>query len=102
MNQRPPSSTLFPYSTLFRTSAASAALSVTIDTTAPVAPSIASFSPDSATVGDGITNVSVLTITATPKPNTAVNVFDGATHLGTVITPVPTTLRLTTPTPPSH
>ena len=38
------------------TSAASAALAVTIDTTAPVAPSITSFSTDSGTVGDGITN----------------------------------------------
>ncbi len=38
------------------TSAASAAMSVTIDTTAPVAPSIAAFSTDSGTVGDHITN----------------------------------------------
>ena len=34
------------------TSVASSALGVTIDTTAPVAPSIASFSTDSGTVGD--------------------------------------------------
>ena len=38
------------------TSAASVAMSVTIDTVAPAAPSIASFSTDSGTVGDGITN----------------------------------------------
>ena len=51
------------------TSAASAALSVTIDTTAPVAPSIASFSTDSGTVGDGITNDNTLTLTGTAEAN---------------------------------
>ena len=45
------------------TSAASSALSVTIDTSAPVAPAIASFSTDSGTVGDGITNDNTLTLT---------------------------------------
>ena len=51
------------------TSAASAALSVTIDTTAPVAPSIASFSTDSGMVGDGITNDNTLTLTGTAEAN---------------------------------
>ena len=51
------------------TGAASAALSVTIDTTAPVAPSIASFSTDSGTVGDGITNDNTLTLTGTAEAN---------------------------------
>ena len=37
-------------------SSASSAMAVTIDTVAPVAPSITSFSPDSGTVGDDITN----------------------------------------------
>ncbi len=66
------------------TGVASAALSVTVDTTAPVAPSIASFSPDSATVGDGITNANVLTLTGTAEANSTVKVFDGATLLGSV------------------
>src|SRR5664280_2861143 len=64
------------------TSAASSALSVTVDTVAPVAPSIASFSPDSGTVGDGITNVNVLTLTGTAEANSTVKVYDGATLLG--------------------
>ena len=51
------------------TSAASAALAVTIDTTAPAAPTIASFSTDSGVVGDHITNVSTLTLTGTAEAN---------------------------------
>ena len=61
---------------------ASAALGVTIDTTAPVAPSIASFSTDSGIVGDGITNDNTLTLTGTAEANSTVKVFDGATLLG--------------------
>ena len=38
-------------------SSASAALNVTVDTVAPGAPTVVSFSPDSNVVGDGITNV---------------------------------------------
>ena len=64
------------------TGVASAALAVTIDTTAPVAPSIASFSTDSGMVGDGITNDTTLTLTGTAEANSTVKVFDGATLLG--------------------
>ena len=64
------------------TGTASAALSVTVDTTAPVAPSIASFSTDSGTVGDGLTNDNTLTLTGTAEANSTVKVFDGATLLG--------------------
>ena len=64
------------------TGVASGALSVTIDTTAPVAPSITSFSPDTGTVGDGITTANVLTLTGTAEANSTVKVFDGATLLG--------------------
>ena len=67
------------------TRVASAALSVTIDTTAPVAPSIASFSTDSGTVGDGITNDNTLTLTGTAEANATVKVFDGATLLGSAV-----------------
>ena len=64
-------------------SAASAALSVTVDTAAPDAPAIASFSTDSGTAGDGITNDNTLTLTGTAEANSTVQVYDGATLLGT-------------------
>ncbi len=65
------------------TGAASTAMSVTVDTAAPVAPTIASFSNDSGTVGDGITNDNTLTLTGTAEANSTVKVYDGATLLGT-------------------
>ena len=64
------------------TGAASTALSVTIDTTAPAAPAIASFSTDSGVVGDDITNDNTLTLTGTAEANSTVKVYDGATLLG--------------------
>ena len=64
------------------TGAASAALSVTVDAAAPGAPAIASFSTDSGTVGDGITNDNTLTLTGTAEANSTVKVYDGATLLG--------------------
>src|ERR1019366_5234277 len=64
------------------TGVASSALSVTIDTTAPVAPSIASFSTDSGIVGDNITNDNTLTLTGTAEANSTIKVYDGATLLG--------------------
>ena len=66
------------------TSAASAVMSVTIDTVAPVAPSITSFTTDSGTKGDGITNDNTLTLSGTAEANSTVKVFDGATLLGSV------------------
>ncbi len=65
------------------TGVASTALSVTVDTAAPVAPTIASFSNDSGTVGDHITNDNTLTLTGTAEANATVKVYDGATLLGT-------------------
>ena len=67
------------------TGAASTALSVTIDTVAPVAPVIASFSTDSGTVGDHITNDSTLTLTGTAEANSTVNVYDSAKLLGSAV-----------------
>ena len=67
------------------TSAASVAMSVTVDTVAPAAPTIASFSTDSGTVGDHITNDNTLTLTGTAEANSTVKVFDGATLLGSVV-----------------
>ena len=46
-------------------------------------PVIASFSADSGTVGDGITNDNTLTLTGTAVANSTVTVYDGATLLGT-------------------
>ena len=66
------------------TGVASTALAVTIDTTAPVAPTISSFSTDSGVVGDGITNDNTLTLTGTAEANSTVKVYDGATLLGSV------------------
>ena len=67
------------------TSAASAVMSVTVDTVAPVAPTIASFSTDSGTVGDHITNDTTLTLTGTAEANSTVKVYDGATLLGSAV-----------------
>src|ERR1019366_4849028 len=64
------------------TSAASSILAVTIDTTAPVVPTIASFSTDSGTVGDHITNDNTPMLTGTAEANSTVNIYDGATLLG--------------------
>ena len=67
------------------TSAASAVMNVTIDTVAPVAPTIASFSTDSGTVGDHITNDGTLTLTGSAEANATVKVYDGATLLGSAV-----------------
>ena len=48
------------------------------------APVITSFSPDSGTVGDGITNASTLVLSGTATANDALKIFDGSTLLGTV------------------
>ena len=52
--------------------------------TAVAAPTVTSFSPDSGTVGDGVTNANVLTLTGTAEANSSVKIFDGATLLGTI------------------
>ena len=67
------------------TSAASAVMNVTVDTVAPAAPTIASFSTDSGTVGDHITNDSTLTLTGSAEANATVKVYDGATLLGSAV-----------------
>jgi len=50
---------------------------------AVLAPTLASFSPDSNVVGDGITNVNHLTLTGTAVAGSTVEVFDGTTEIGT-------------------
>ena len=49
------------------------------------APVIGSFSPDSASIGDGITNANVLTLTGTAQANSTVKVYDGTTLLGSAV-----------------
>ncbi len=49
----------------------------------PFAIAITSFSPDSNIVGDGITNATHITLDGTTDPNAVVQVFDGATLIGT-------------------
>ena len=50
------------------------------------APTIASFSPDTGAVGDGITNARILTLAGIAFANTTVTIYDGATLLGTANT----------------
>jgi hypothetical protein len=66
-------------------SAASAALNVTVDSTAPGAPDIASFGADTGLIGDGVTSAQVLDLTGTAEADSTVQVYDGATLLGTAI-----------------
>src|ERR1019366_3508294 len=47
------------------TGVASSVAAITVNTPIPTAPAIASFSPDSGTVGDGITNDNTLTLMGT-------------------------------------
>ena len=61
------------------------ALGFALASSGPAAPTITSFSPDSGTVADGITNATVLTLTGTDAANSTVNVYDGATLLGTAV-----------------
>ena len=66
-------------------SATSAVLAITVDTVAPVAPTITSFSTDSGVVGDGITNDNALTLAGTAEAGSTVKVYDGATLLGSAL-----------------
>ncbi len=50
------------------------------------APSIAGFSPDSGTVGDGITNANVVTLTGTGPASETIKIYDGTTLIGSATT----------------
>src|SRR5439155_526352 len=66
-------------------SAASAALSITIDTTAPAAPSIpdlAAASDSGSSSTDNITNVTTPTFTGTAEANSTVRIFSDAVQVG--------------------
>src|SRR3979411_1334599 len=59
-------------------------------------PTITSFSSDSGTVGDGITNATVLTLAGTAEAGSPVKVFDGTTPVGTTKASASGTWTLTT------
>src|SRR6185437_14212978 len=65
-------------------SSASGALAVTVDTTAPAAPTIATYSADTGVAGDGITSDNTLTLAGSAEANSTVKLFDGATLIGSV------------------
>lgn len=65
---------------------ASAATSVKIDTHAPDAPTIASFSSDGKAVTGGAVNADHVTLTGTAEANSVVKVFDGTKQIGTATT----------------
>jgi large repetitive protein len=70
----------------FGTSVASAALAVTVDTTAPAAPSVpdlATASDSGASSTDNITKVATPTFTGTAEVGSKITLLDGATTIGT-------------------
>ncbi|MGQ9367075.1 beta strand repeat-containing protein [Azospirillum sp. ST 5-10] len=64
-------------------SAASSALTVTIDTTVPAAPTLAGFTDDTGATGDGITSDATPTVTGTVAEAGTVVLYDGGTAVGT-------------------
>ena len=56
--------------------AASSALNVIIDATAPVTPAIAAYSTNSGTVADGITNDNTLTLTGSAAANNSLSLHN--------------------------
>jgi Ca2+-binding RTX toxin-like protein len=61
------------------------AFQVIVDTTAPGAPSITGFSSDSGTAGDHVTSDQTLTLSGTAEAGSTVEVFRGATSIGTAV-----------------
>ncbi|MDQ8728060.1 Ig-like domain-containing protein [Bradyrhizobium sp. LHD-71] len=53
------------------------------DTTAPATPTITGFSPDTETVGDGVTSANRLTLSGKAEPESVVKIFDGSSQIGT-------------------
>ena len=64
------------------------AFHVTIDTAAPVAPSITAFSVDSGTAGDHLTNDTTLTLSGTAEAGNTVEVFQDGVSIGTTVADV--------------
>ncbi|MAA61080.1 MAG: hypothetical protein CMK79_13145, partial [Pseudomonadales bacterium] len=65
------------------TSSTSSALNITIDTSAPSAPTVAAITDDTGTASDGITSDNQLIITGTAEANASVEVFIDAGSIGT-------------------
>jgi hypothetical protein len=68
--------------TAANTGAASDGFTVEVDTAAPAAPVILSFSEDSGVESDALTNDAELTLTGSADPGTVVDLYEGATLLG--------------------
>ena len=64
-------------------SSAQSAPVVSPDTLAPAAPQITAFTPDTGTVGDKVTDASILTLTGTAEAGSTVKLFEGTTVIGT-------------------
>ncbi len=64
-------------------SAVSGVFAFTLDREAPPIPSIVSFSPDSGTLGDSLTNATTLMLSGMAEANATVTVLDGTASLGT-------------------
>jgi hypothetical protein len=67
------------------TSVPSVSLDVVVDTQAPVAPVITSFTSDTGVIGDGITADNDLILTGTAEPGSMVEIFNGAGSIGFVV-----------------
>jgi serralysin len=64
------------------TSSHSSQFTVVVDTSAPQVPQIMSFSPDTNTAGDRLTNSNSITLAGTAEANSQVHIYDGQTLLG--------------------
>ena len=64
-------------------SVASGALKVTVDTVAPNKPNFTGFAPDGHVVASGTTDVNQVTLKGGALANSTVEIFDGATQIGT-------------------
>jgi hypothetical protein len=64
-------------------SSVSATFTVVVDYTAPLAPVISGFTPDTGVVGDHITNATTPTLTGTAEANSFVTIYSGGSAVGT-------------------
>src|SRR4029079_205334 len=67
------------------TSAHSTVYNATVDTIAPTAPVITSFSPDTGVIGDKVTGADDILLAGTSEANSVVKVYDGTTLLGSTL-----------------
>ena len=64
-------------------SGVSNSMNVSLETNAPVAPVINSFSPDSNVAGDGVTNANQVVVTGTGDVGSTIRIYDGTIQVGT-------------------